>query len=100
MLEGLTETECDLNQYGIELDLISGDPAGVIPEYINSDNSAGTLVTDFSPLREKKQWMKTISERINIPIIEVDAHNIVPVWTASPKQEAKKRKKSAREIIT
>ena len=28
-----------------------------------------------------------VSEKINIPFHEVDAHNVVPVWEASQKRE-------------
>jgi deoxyribodipyrimidine photo-lyase len=45
------------------------------------------LVTDFNPLRIKQQWKKQVNENIKIPFYEVDAHNIVPCWIASPKQE-------------
>jgi deoxyribodipyrimidine photo-lyase len=46
-----------------------------------------SLVTDFDPLRIKKQWKQDITGKIEIPFYEVDAHNIVPCRIASPKQE-------------
>ena len=52
---------------------------------------ATTVVADFSPLRQYRQWMELqalpLLEKDGIPFYQVDAHNIVPVWTASPKRE-------------
>jgi deoxyribodipyrimidine photo-lyase len=47
-------------------------------------------VVDFSPLKEKREWRLKVSQalsRLNVSLVEVDAHNIVPCWTASDKQE-------------
>jgi deoxyribodipyrimidine photolyase len=57
-----------------------------IPEFI-STHKAAMLVTDFDPLKIKRQWKDAVSQRIAIPFYEVDAHNIFPCWLASPKQE-------------
>lgn len=46
-----------------------------------------TLITDFSPLRIKRAWEESIARKIDIPFYQVDAHNIVPCWIASSKQE-------------
>lgn len=52
---------------------------------------ARIVVSDFSPLREPRQWMECqtvpLLETARIPFVQVDAHNIVPVWTASTKRE-------------
>lgn len=48
---------------------------------------AGAIVTDFSPLRISRKWVEVLRKKITIPLYEVDAHNIVPCWYASPKQE-------------
>ena len=52
---------------------------------------ATTVVTDFSPIRHFRQWIELqalpLLEKEGIPLYQVDAHNIVPVWTASPKRE-------------
>jgi deoxyribodipyrimidine photo-lyase len=47
----------------------------------------GALVTDFDPLRIKRRWKDEVKSRVPVPLYEVDAHNIVPCWTASGKQE-------------
>lgn len=48
---------------------------------------AGAVVTDFSPLRISRKWVDAIRKKIMVPLYGVDAHNIVPCWVASPKQE-------------
>ena len=47
------------------------------------------LICDFSPLRQYRDWMEhqTAPHLQQIPMIQVDAHNVVPVWHASPKRE-------------
>ncbi len=45
------------------------------------------MVTDFSPLRINKEWKRGVVTKISIPLYEVDAHNIIPCWLTSPKQE-------------
>ena len=49
--------------------------------------SGSALVKDFDPLRIKTQWAGSVAKEIDIPYYEVDAHNIIPCWSASPKQE-------------
>lgn len=48
---------------------------------------AGAVVTDMSPLRLPQQWLRDVSQGLSCAVYEVDAHNIVPVWEASPKKE-------------
>ena len=86
MLRGLQELEERLGTYRIPFKVISGEPCEAIPRFISGE-PVGFLVTDFDPLRIKKQWKREIGNRIRIPYVEVDAHNIVPCWEASPKQE-------------
>ena len=86
MLKGLQEVEQDLAQMSIPFYLLTGSPEEEIPNYV-AKYAIGVLVTDFDPLRIKKGWKEGVSDKIGIPFYEVDAHNIVPCWIASPKQE-------------
>ncbi len=86
MLDGLELLELELQKFHIPLVVQLGKPQDVIPKAIQ-DYTAGALITDFSPLRIAKKWKKEVLNAINIPLWEVDAHNIVPVWLASNKQE-------------
>jgi len=86
MLKGLQETEAALTKKHIAFILLKGAPERVLPRFLKSVN-AGTIVTDFDPLRIKRAWVNSVLQRIDIPMHQVDAHNIVPCWTASQKQE-------------
>lgn len=52
-------------------------------------NEIGAVVTDFSPLRVPAGWVKAVQRKLpeDIAFCQVDAHNIVPCWEASPKLE-------------
>jgi deoxyribodipyrimidine photo-lyase len=68
-----------------------GEPKHTIAEFVKSQK-AGLLVCDFSPLRIGVEWRKSIAASLAaapepIPLHEVDAHNVVPVWVASDKLE-------------
>jgi deoxyribodipyrimidine photo-lyase len=86
MLQGLEENERYLKEKQIPFFLLEGIPDDVLPEFI-SQRGISVLVTDFDPLRIKREWKKNVVQKIDIPFIEVDAHNIIPCWHASPKQE-------------
>lgn len=86
MLDGLELLEVELQKFHIPLLIQLGNPQDVIPRVIKK-YSGGALITDFSPLRIAKKWKKDVLNKINIPVWEVDAHNIVPVWVTSDKQE-------------
>ncbi|CDJ27030.1 DNA photolyase, putative [Eimeria mitis] len=49
------------------------------------------VVCDFMPLRELTSLMEQVgcmcTEALRCPLYEIDAHNIVPAWIASSKQE-------------
>ena len=86
MLRGLKETSASLRAKGIPFFLLKGDPANEIPAFIRA-NDVGWLVTDFDPLRIKRKWKARVASKAGITVYEVDAHNVVPCWAASPKQE-------------
>ncbi len=86
MLKGLQEIEKTLVKKGISFVLITGSPGTEVPAYAKKVKAA-VLVTDFSPLRIKKEWNDGVRRGVNLPFHEVDTHNIVPCWIASPKQE-------------
>jgi deoxyribodipyrimidine photo-lyase len=86
MLRGLRETEENLRTKSIGFEILEGVPKIAIPHCLN-EISAGGLICDFSPLRINRSWKADVAESISIPLFEVDAHNIVPCWIASSKQE-------------
>lgn len=86
MLRGVQEVESRLDKLGIPFFLLTGSPQDKIPVFLKANN-AGVLVTDFDPLRIKREWKDQVVSATEIPAYEVDAHNIVPCWIASVKQE-------------
>ena len=86
MLKGLEEVARSLGTKNIPFYLGAGTPGQAVPEVIHRYDIS-TLITDFDPLKIKRRWKDRVAERITIPFFEVDAHNIVPCWTASPKQD-------------
>ena len=88
MLQGLEETEATLRSKGIPFYLLQGQVEDTLPRFLKSQG-ATALVTDFSPLRTHRQWSKEIRKKLGseISMFTVDAHNVVPVWETSPKQE-------------
>lgn len=86
MLQGLKEVERNLRDLDIAFFLLQGDPGREIPTFL-SEQGASSLVCDFSPLRQSRIWRSVVAGEIEIPFYEVDAHNIVPCWLASPKAE-------------
>ncbi|MBN2030588.1 deoxyribodipyrimidine photo-lyase [bacterium] len=86
MIEGLKNIERDLKQLNIQFRLLQGKPEEKIPEFLKQSKS-GLLVTDFDPLKIKRKWKEKVGRLLQIPVFEVDAHNIIPCWIASEKQE-------------
>jgi deoxyribodipyrimidine photo-lyase len=86
MLRGLKELECWLRDLNISFKMICGQPEALMPQFIE-EKKAGLVVADFLPLRLNQKWKEQVSERVKVRAYEVDAHNIVPCWEASPKQE-------------
>lgn len=86
MLKGLAALEKALAAKKIPFFLLTGEPEREVPRLLARE-AAGTLVTDFDPLDIKQSWKERVVAKVKIPVHEVDAHNIVPCWIASQKQE-------------
>lgn len=88
MLDGIEEVSKDLKKLNIYFHLLRGNHKTEIPKFV-ADYKIGALVCDFSPLRIHRDWVDKIKQGLpsKVPFIQVDAHNIVPVWIASDKQE-------------
>jgi len=86
MLRGLMEVERDLKKYGVSFALLEGDPGIELPRFA-AEIKAGAVVTDFDPLRIKQQWQQQVAERLTVPLLEVDGHNVIPTRRVSDKQE-------------
>jgi len=86
MFEGLRGVSEALRNKGIPFYLLYGKPGEEILRFV-AQFGVAFLITDFDPLRIKRQWKEDVARVISIPFYEVDAHNIVPCWHASVKQE-------------
>jgi deoxyribodipyrimidine photo-lyase len=86
MLKGLMEVEKELKKLNIPFYLLIGNPVDEIPKFV-SELGVSTLVSDFDPLRTKRNWKEIIAPKIEVPFYEVDAHNVVPCFYVSSKKE-------------
>jgi len=86
MFTGLREVEASLRELGIPFYLTQGQPEVTIPEFV-TQHHIGQVVTDFNPLRFTTAWRTQVAARLAVGLTEVDTHNIIPVWVASPKLE-------------
>ena len=87
LLGGLAEVEAELGGLGVPFRLLRGAPADEVPAFAKR-HGVRAIVTDFSPLRAPRGWKEAVAAALPAtPLIEVDAHNVVPVWVASDKQE-------------
>lgn len=86
MLKGLQETSEELEKLNIPFNFHYGNPESIIPRFL-SEEKAALLVSDFDPLKLKKEWKITVARHISIPFHDVDAHNIVPCCIVSEKEE-------------
>ena len=86
MLAGLKEVELKLSEKNIAFIILAGDPARTLPKFIRK-HKGSALITDFDPLRIKREWKDRIAASVNVSVEEVDAHNIAPCWISSDKME-------------
>ena len=86
LFDGLKETSEKLNSNNIPFYLLKGNPIDEISRFIELNN-IGCLVTDFSPLRVYQNRIDKVASKISTQFHQVDAHNIIPTWIASEKQE-------------
>jgi len=107
MLKGLQEVDASLRALGLPFFLLPGDPAKALPQFASAVRCS-TVVTDFSPMEIKKEWLTSLlgapyppppqqptrtMQALELPrsalpacvesVVEVDAHNTVPLWVAS-----------------
>ena len=89
VLASLQEVETTLRRHNIPLvitfeerNIFTTKTATPMPEHI------GCVVIDQMPLRFAKRWKELyLKHHANVPLYEVDAHNCIPVWELSQKQE-------------
>lgn len=86
MLRGLREVEQDLLSKNIQFVLLEGAPEKTVVSYTERID-AGELVLDFNPMPLPARWKSEVLQKLKQRVTEVDAHNVVPCFVASDKQE-------------
>ena len=86
MLKGLKKVEAILTRLNIPFSLLIGNPVTTLPQFIRLHHIS-RMIVDFDPLKIKLKWKSEVNALLDITVEEVDAHNIVPCWIASGKEE-------------
>lgn len=86
LIDGLKKTAADLEKLRIPLYLLPDASVGRVNSLLTK-LGVSLLVADMSPLKAARILVDEVAAAVTIPVHQVDAHNIVPVWTASEKQE-------------
>lgn len=88
LLNGLKEVEKELCKLNIPFHLLLGKAEDSLPSFIEK-NDVGAVICDFSPLRVPRAWVTDLTSVLpdDTYYAQVDAHNIVPCWVTSDKQE-------------
>lgn len=89
MLKGLQQVEKQCKNLGIQFHLRLGYAKDLIDDYCE-EHEIDLVIADFCPLRDPSDWVEEAGHRLkekNIPLYQVDAHNIIPVWITSNKEE-------------
>lgn len=85
LIEGLRQLEPRIKERGIGFTLLEGYPDTELPTFL-SQVKAGMLITDFDPLKVKKVWKRRVVGALDISVVDVDAHNIVPCRIAAKRR--------------
>jgi len=83
MLQGLNEVKAALNTRGIKFLIQRQSPEVGIIELARH---SALVVVDAGYLKIQRQWRQIVAERIDCPLIQVESDVIVPVATASTKE--------------
>ncbi|XP_031847830.1 deoxyribodipyrimidine photo-lyase [Nomia melanderi] len=88
LLQGLKEIEAECKTLNINFHLLHGEPNVSIIEFVKT-YQMGAVIADFCPLKLPMSWINDVQNNlpVDVPFCQVDAHNIVPCWEASEKQE-------------
>jgi len=84
MLEGLRETKRSLAERGIGVVVRRVSPGEGIGEFARD---ACLVVADRGYTRVQREWRGRVAERMACPLVQVESDAIVPVETASEKEE-------------
>ncbi|MBS3999157.1 MAG: deoxyribodipyrimidine photo-lyase [Desulfobulbaceae bacterium] len=86
LLQGLQELAVDCKEFNLSCEFLYGRNAIPLVEFTKL-NKVCCVVTDFDPLKFHQSRKHDFCKSSTVPVYEVDAHNIVPLWFASSKLE-------------
>ncbi|KAI4482664.1 hypothetical protein M0804_008517 [Polistes exclamans] len=88
LLNGLMEVEKECIDLNINFHLLDGEPSSLVPNFVKK-YKIGAVITDFFPLKLPMGFVEEVMNKLpdDVPMCQVDAHNIVPCWLASDKLE-------------
>jgi deoxyribodipyrimidine photo-lyase len=98
LIEGLLTLSRTLEEQGVRLVIITGEP-GAAPLALGND--AALVVTDKGYLRFQNCWKEQVAAELDCSLVQVETNVVVPFSVASPKEEwsaATFRKKIAPQI--
>lgn len=84
MLEGLSQTQQQLRERGIQMVVRHKSPDEAAVELAEN---ACIVIVDAGQLRFQRKWRRSAAEKINCAVLEVETNLIVPVEEASEKEE-------------
>lgn len=84
LLEGLRETQLELKKKDINMVVQHQKPG---KGAIKLAEEASLVVTDRGYLPLQRKWRQELVEEIECPLVQVESDVVVPVETASPKEE-------------
>jgi deoxyribodipyrimidine photo-lyase len=86
MKQGLLVVRERLNKLNMPFIIRNGEADVELPKIIK-EIKASHLFVDFNPLRDAQAMIGSVKAKINISMFEVDAHNVIPAFYVTNKQE-------------
>lgn len=87
MVRGILSVMDEAKKRGIPFQVFqTSDSLSLFREWFQRGALAG-LVCDFSPLRAHRTERENVAKSLDLPLVEVDAHNVVPCRFISTRQE-------------
>ncbi|QHN07329.1 deoxyribodipyrimidine photo-lyase [Methanothermobacter sp. THM-2] len=84
LIEGLRDVGDALLKRGVRLVVENERPPSAVMNY---SDEASAVVVDRGYLDIQREWVDELAESLHIPLMQVESNVIVPVETASPKEE-------------
>lgn len=84
LLEGLIQVESELNERNLPLIIRQENPSMCA---INLAEDCALMIVDRDYQRLQREWRSKVAKSVRCPVIQVESNVVVPVETASPKEE-------------